>query len=85
LAAKKKKKMNTVQLSIELSFEQLVAIVKQLSPKELQRLNDIVWGDGEEIPDEHIKLTMQRIKKAKKDPSRLIPWDEAVKKLRAHI
>jgi hypothetical protein len=34
-----------------------------------------------EIPEEHQKLVMERFEKIRKDPSRLMDWDQAQKSL----
>ena len=36
-----------------------------------------------EVPEEHQKLVMERFEKSRKDPSRLLDWDEAKKTLKA--
>lgn len=75
--------MTTLNVNINLNFEQLVAAVKQLSPKEKQQLNDILWDENMEIPIEHQRLVLDRITKAKQNPRRLLDWDEAVKTLKS--
>lgn len=75
--------MTTLNVNINLNFEQLVAAVKQLSPKEKQQLNDILWDENMEIPIEHQRLVLDRIAKAKQNPKRLLDWDEAVKTLKS--
>lgn len=39
--------------------------------------------DGFEIPEAHQKLVMERFNKSRKDPERLLDWDEAKKTLNA--
>ncbi len=75
--------MDSVNLNVNLSFQQLVEVVKQLSPTEKLKLNDLIWNENIEIPIEHQKLVLDRIQKAKKDPSKMLDWDEASKKLKA--
>lgn len=36
-----------------------------------------------EVPEAHQKLVMERFKKVRKDPDRLLGWDEAKKSLKA--
>jgi hypothetical protein len=83
---KRKKKMNALQLSIELSFEQLAAIVKKLSSNDREELMIRMWQEDKpsKIKKEHLRLVKERIKKAEKNPERLIPLDVAVKRLRPH-
>lgn len=74
--------MNTIQLNIDLNFEQLVDIVKKLSPSEKLKLNESLWADNMEIPIEQQELVMSRIQKRKKNPEKLMDWDSAVKTIK---
>jgi hypothetical protein len=74
--------MNSMNLNVNLSFQQLVEVVKQLSPSERLKLSDVIWNEGMDIPLEHQKLVLNRIQKAKEDPSRMLDWDEASKSLK---
>lgn len=74
--------METTDIKISLDFKQLTSIVRQLNPSEKLRLNEAIWDDDMEIPEEHKKLVLERIKKSRRDPSRMIPWDKAVKSLK---
>lgn len=73
--------MNSVNLNIDLSFKQLADAVKQLSPEEKLMLNEVLWDESIEIPVEHKSLVLERIQKTKKNPGRLMDWDEASKHL----
>ena len=77
--------MNALQLSIELSFEQLAAIVKKLSPNEREELMIRMWQDekSKKITKEEKKLIDRRIREIEKNPERLIPIDTALKLLRS--
>lgn len=75
--------MNSLHLNINLSFQQLIEVVKQLTPSEKLKLNDVIWAEGMDIPIEHQKLVLDRIKKAKKNPSRMLDWDVASKSLKS--
>lgn len=68
--------MNTLQLNIDLNFQQLVSIVKQLSPSDKLKLNDIIWSESIEIPVEQKQLVMNRMRQSKENPERLLDWDE---------
>ena len=57
--------MSNVHVKIDLSFQQLEEIVKQLSPSDKLKLNDVIWNEDMKIPEEHLKLVQQRIKKVK--------------------
>lgn len=73
--------METIKLNIDLTFNQLLEAVKQLSPKDKLKINDAIWSDDMEIPIEHQKIVMERIEKSKLNPDRLLDWDEVSKKL----
>ena len=75
--------MNSLQLNINLNFQQLLEVVKQLSPIEKVQLNEFLWNDNIDIPVEHQTLVLDRIRKSKSDPSRLLNWDEASKTLKS--
>lgn len=67
----------------DLSFEQIIEAVKQLSPKEKLVLNDVLWNESMEIPKEHQALVLGRIQKAKQNPNRLKDWGEVSKTLKS--
>ena len=71
--------MNNVNLNVNLNFQQLIEVVKQLSPSEKLKLNDVIWEEEMDIPTEHQKLVLDRVQKSKVDPSRMLDWDEAYK------
>lgn len=74
--------MSNLHIKIDLSFQQLTDIVKQLSPSEKLKLNDVIWDEKMEVPEEHRKLVIQRIRKAKQNPGRMIDWDKGSKTLK---
>jgi len=57
--------MSSLRLNINLSFQQLLEVVKQLSLDEKLKLNDVIWDEGMEIPLQHKKLVLSRVAKAK--------------------
>jgi len=73
--------METIKLNINLSVNQLVEAVKQLSPKDRLKINDAIWNDNIEIPIEHQEIVLERMAKAKANPERLLDWDEVSKNL----
>jgi hypothetical protein len=73
--------MNSLSLKVDLDFQQLLEVVKQLSPSEKLKLNEAIWDNDGEIPLEHQQLVNDRIQKSKADPSRMLNWDEVSKKL----
>ena len=74
--------MNSLHLNVSLNFQQLLEVVKQLSPTEKMKLNEFIWNDNVDIPIEHQKLVLDRMKKSKANPKRMLDWDEASKKLK---
>ncbi len=74
--------MNSLQVNVSLNFQQLLEVVKQLSPTEKLKLNEFIWNENIEIPIEHQKLVLDRIQKSKADPGRMLDWDEASKTLK---
>jgi hypothetical protein len=73
--------METVKINMQVSFKQIVAAVRQLSPAEKFKLNKIIWEDDIDIPIETQKLVLDRLEKGIKDPKRLLDWDEVSKNL----
>jgi len=74
--------MESLHLNINLSFQQLVDVVKQLSPDEKLKLNEAIWDKDMAIPLEHQKLVLERIQQARQDPSLMLDWDKASKTLK---
>jgi hypothetical protein len=74
--------MSTLQLNINLSFQQLADAVKKLSLEDKVKLNEAIWNDNMEVPDEHKKIVAERIAKSKQNPSRMLDWDKASKTLK---
>ena len=73
--------METIKLNVNLSVNQLVEAVKQLSPKDRLKINDAIWNDNIEIPVEHQEIVLDRMAKAKANSERLLDWDEVSKNL----
>ena len=74
--------MENLHVKINLNIQQLVDVVKQLSPDEKLILNEAIWSEGMDIPQEHQMLVMDRIKNARENPDTMLDWDEASKKLK---
>ena len=74
--------MSSININIDLNFQQLVKAVKQLSLEEKLVLNDALWDEKMEIPSGHQNLVLNRIKKAKDNPARLMDWEEVAKTLK---
>ncbi len=73
--------METIKLNINLSVNQLIEAVKQLSSKDRLKVNDAIWNEDIEIPIEHQRIVLDRMKKSKTNPERLLDWDEVSKTL----
>ena len=71
--------METIKLNIELSVNQLIEAVKQLSPKDRLKVNDAIWNEDMEIYVEHQRIVLERLEKSKENPERLLDWDEVSK------
>ena len=73
--------MESIKLNIDFNVNQLIEVVKKLSPKDRLKLNDAIWNDDTTIPIEHQKIVLDRMAKAKANPKRLLDWDEVSKML----
>jgi len=80
--------MNTqhIQLNVPLSFNQVVDIVRQLSPKEKTKLKEVLTEtediDEYTISEDHKNIVRKRMKASETAPSRLLKWDEVKHKLK---
>jgi len=73
--------MDAAKINIQVNFKQILEAVKQLSPKEKLKLNEVIWEDDIDIPIETQKLVLDRLEKGIKNPERLLDWDEVSKSL----
>jgi len=74
---------HNINLNIPLNFNQVVDIVRQLSPKEKAKLKEVLESEHEiDISEEHQNIVRQRMKSSKTDPSRLLKWDEVKHKIK---
>lgn len=71
--------MSSLQLNI--NFQQLLEIIKQLTPAEKTKLNEFIWNEDMEVLKEHQEIVQNRRQKSKENPSRMQDWDEASKNL----
>jgi hypothetical protein len=72
--------MSSIHLNMNFNFQQIVDMVKQLSPNEKLKLSDVIWDENMDIPSEHKEIVLDRIKKSKKNPERMLDWDKVSKK-----
>ncbi len=75
--------MSSLQLNVNLNFQQLLDVVKQLSSSEKLELNDFIWDDNIEIPIEHQNLVNDRKNKSFENPNRMLDWDLVSKTLKS--
>ena len=81
--------MSTQQilLNVPVSFEQVIDLVKQLSPAEKQQLSEVLLTeqsiDDIEILEEQKELVRERIKKYEDMPGSYLTWNEIEQKLEA--
>ncbi len=73
--------MDAAKINIQINFQQILEAVKQLSPKEKLKLNELIWEDPGTIPVEHQHLIADRIKEARLNPDSMLEWDEVSKTL----
>ena len=73
--------MDTAKINIQVNLQQIMDAVKQLTPKEKLKLNELIWEDNVSIPIEHQNLVFDRIKEARQNPELMLDWDAALKKL----
>lgn len=70
--------MDTLKKNSKPNFNQVKEIVRNLSPSQKLKLNDFIWQENIEIPDEHKILVRQRKEKALKSPERVVNWETAI-------
>jgi Putative addiction module component len=73
--------MNSLNLNFSLNFNQLLKVVKQLTPAEKLKLNDCIWEDDFEIPAFQQKIVLERIKESKQNKDSMVDWEDAMKTL----
>ena len=73
--------MESIKLNIALSVNQLIEVVKQLTSKDRLKVNDAIRNEDIEIPVKHQLIVLDRMRKSKANPERLLHWDEVSKTL----
>ncbi len=74
--------MSSISIQTTINFQQLLDVVKKLTPAEKMKLNEAIWDENMAIPEEHKTLVLKRIKNAKDNPESMIEWDQASHNLR---
>ena len=69
-----------LQLNIPLNFDQLLGLVKQLSPKEKLKLESMIWNETDEenikISSVQKKIVNDRLQRMNNNPSDCKSWKE---------
>lgn len=73
--------METLKIPNQFNLNEILEAIKQLSPKDRLKINDVIWNEETEIPIEHQKWVLNRIAKSKKNPERLLIWEDVAKDL----
>ena len=74
--------MNTelIQLNIPLNFDQLLELVKQLSPKEKLKLGGMIWNETDEenieVSAVQKKIVHERLQLMNNNPADCKSWEE---------
>ena len=75
-----------IHLNVPLSFNQLIEVVKKLSPKEKMKLSGVIWDETKmeevEIPEVHKKIVRQRLKRMEEHPESCITWADIEHKIK---
>lgn len=75
-----------IQLNVPLSFNQLIDLVRQLSPKEKLQLSGVLWDETQNeeisIPEEHKQIVRQRLKRMEEQPESCLTWEDIERKIR---
>ncbi len=69
-------------IDLNLNYSQVLSIVKQLKPKERAKLVEEINYLDLEIPEEHKRITLERIEKSKLNPELLLDFETAIKRLK---
>ncbi len=75
-----------IQLKVPLSIDQLIDIVRQLSPKEKEKLSIVLWDETREeevfIPEGHKKIVRKRLKRMEESPETNLSWEDIERKIK---
>jgi putative addiction module component (TIGR02574 family) len=78
--------MHTQHVNISLSFNQVVDIVRQLSPKEKLQLSSVIWDETKEeeidIPEEQKLVVRQRLERMEEHPESCLTWEDIERKIK---
>ena len=75
-----------IQLNVPLSFNQLIDVIRQLSPKEKLQLIGVLWDETQNqeisIPEEHKQIVRQRLKSMEEQPESCLTWEDIERKIK---
>ena len=75
-----------IQLNVPLNFNQVIDIVKQLSPTEKQKLSEVLWTEQTVdyiiISEEQKQIVMQRLKRMEQQPESCLTWEDIERKIK---
>ena len=75
-----------IQLNVPLSFNQLIDVIRQLSPKEKLQLIGVLWDETQDqeisIPEEHKQIVRQRLKRMEEHPESCLTWEDIERKIK---
>jgi len=75
-----------VRLNIPLSFNQIIDIVRQLSPKEKLKLSEVLWEETDKdkivISEEQKQIVRQRLKRMDEQPESCLTWKDIEHKIK---
>ena len=60
--------MSNFHIDLSLDFNQVLDIVRQLSPAEKMQLNEFIWEEVIEVPLEHQQIVIDRIEESRINP-----------------
>jgi hypothetical protein len=73
---------HNINLKIPINFNQVLDIVRQLSPKDKLRLKNVLENEQpDDIPENHKNIVRQRIKASNSNPSSLLNWEKEKNKI----
>jgi len=76
-----------IQLDASINFNQLIDIVRKLSPKEKQELSSVIWDETKEeeidIPEGQKKIVRQRLKRMEDHPEGCLSWEDIERKIKS--
>ncbi len=75
-----------IRLNVPLSFNQLVDVVRQVSPMEKLQLGSVLWDETNEeeidIPEEHKQIVRDRLIRMEEKPESCLSWEDIERKIK---